>query len=278
MKRVLSIQDISCVGKCSLTVALPVISAAGLETCVLPTAVLSCHTAFQHFTFRDLTADIPAIEQAWEQEKIGFDAVYTGYLGSSQQVQLVLDIVNRFLSSGGAFICDPAMADNGKLYPGFSSSFPEAMVELCRKSQICMPNLTEAALLLKEEYIGEGYDRNYIEGLLRGLADIGVKVPVVTGVSFDPEYLGTMAFDSVQGTFHEYYTKKVPKNFHGTGDLFASAFTAAWVRGKPLDLALKIATETTHTAIEKTLADTHFSWYGVNFEEAIPRFLSLMES
>lgn len=277
MKKVLSIQDISCVGKCSLTVALPVLSAAGLETCVLPTTILSCHTAFQHYTFRDLTGDIPAIEQSWEAENIRFDAIYTGYLGSPQQVRMVQDVLDRFLPSEGNFICDPAMADNGKLYPGFATEFPQTMAKLCGKSDICMPNLTEAALMLDVNYIEEGYTRQYVEGLLRGLADLGVKIPVITGVSFHSASLGAMAFDSQKNTFFEYYTKREPRSFHGTGDLFASAFTGAWVSGKPLELALKIAAETTHTAIEKTLADPHPSWYGVNFEEAIPEYIEWLK-
>lgn len=277
MKRVLSIQDISCVGKCSLTVAMPILSAAGLETCVLPTAVLSTHTAFQHFTFRDLTGDIPGIEEAWEQEHIQFDAVYTGYLGSPEQVRLVLDVVNRFLKPGGTFICDPAMADNGQLYSGFSAEFPQTMAELCRYADICMPNLTEAALLLGKDYIPDGYDRPYIEQILRDLADRGTTVPVLTGVSLSLGYLGTMAFDSRTGTFEECYTRREPQNFHGTGDLFASVFTAAWERGKTLKNSLQIAAEVTHAAICRTLTDPDPAWYGVNYEEAIPYFLQLLK-
>lgn len=278
MKKVLSIQDISCVGKCSLTEALPVLSAAGLETCVLPTAVLSCHTAFQNYTFRDLTDDIPDIEHSWELEGIQFDSVYTGYLGSAEQIRLVLDIVDRFLKPGGTFLCDPAMADNGKLYPGFPEEFPQEMAKLCAKADVCMPNLTEATLMLNREYIAEGYDRGYIEDILKGLAELGAKVPLITGVSFDPELLGSMAYDSQTGTFSEYYTKREPQSFHGTGDLFASVFTGAWERGKPLDDALKISAEVTHDAIVRTLSDPEPIWYGVNFEESLPYLIELLNS
>lgn len=274
MKRVLSVQDISCVGKCALTVALPVLSAAGIETCILPTALLSTHTAFTHFTFRDLTDEIPGIEETWEQEQIQFDALYNGYLGSTEQVRLILDIRNRFLKPGGKFVCDPAMADNGKLYPGISGEFPKAMAELCSGADFCLPNLTEAAMMLDRDYIPESYDRDYICQLLRDLAELGAKVPVITGVSFEPELLGAMAFDREQGRFVEYYTKREPRSFHGTGDLFASTFTAAVVREKTLEDSLKIAAETTHDAISKTLADPDAAWYGVNFEEAIPKFIS----
>lgn len=274
MKKVLSVQDISCVGKCSLTVALPVLSAAGIETCILPTALLSTHTAFSHFTFQDLTGEIPEIEEAWAQEHIRFDALYNGYLGSTDQVRLILEIRDRFLCTGGTFVCDPAMADNGKLYPGISGDFPGAMADLCGNSNFCLPNLTEAALMLDREYIPEKYDRQYICQLLRELAGLGAKVPVITGVSFDPAFLGAMAFDREKNEFVEYYTKREPRSFHGTGDLFSSAFTAAVIRNRPLQDSLRIAAETTHDAIVKTLADPAPAWYGVNFEEAIPAFIS----
>ena len=276
MKKVLTIQDISGVGKCSLTVALPVLSAAGLETCVLPTAVLSCHTGFQSFTFHDLTGEIPAIEDSWETEGFQFDAVYNGYLGSPEQVHLVEDIVSRFLKPGGIYVADPAMADHGKLYPGFDADFPQAMQELCTHADICIPNLTEDCLITGTAYVEEASNRKYIATPLMKPHEQGAAVPILTGVSFDPSYLGAMAYDSEQKSFVEYYTKKEPNAYHGTGDLFASSVVGALVRGRKLPDAIRIATEFTHASIVKTLQDPEPNWYGVNFEEAIPYFLRLL--
>ena len=154
MKRVLSIQDISCVGKCSLTVALPIISAAGIETAILPTAVLSTHTAFKNFTFRDLTDDIQNISDTWKLENVTFDGIYTGYLGSFRQIDLVAKIFDDFNRPGMLRFVDPAMGDNGKLYPGFDEAFARKMGELCGKADIIVPNFTEAAFMLGEKYIG----------------------------------------------------------------------------------------------------------------------------
>ena len=169
MKRVLSIQDISCVGKCSLTVALPIISAAGIETAILPTAVLSTHTAFKNFTFRDLTDDIQAISDHWLQEKVSFDGIATGYLGSFRQIELVEKIFADFKHDGMLCFVDPAMGDNGKLYVGFDEAFAKRMAELCGKADIIVPNLTEAAFMLGEKYLESGYSADEIKALLKRL-------------------------------------------------------------------------------------------------------------
>ena len=143
--KILTVQDISCVGQCSLTVALPIISACGIETCVLPSAVLSTHTAgFKGYTFRDLTDDMPDICAHWQKEGISFDAVYTGYLGSTKQIDYVKNILSTVKKSDGYAVVDPAMADNGKLYPGFDMEFVEAMKTLCGAADYILPNITEA--------------------------------------------------------------------------------------------------------------------------------------
>ena len=165
-KRLLTIQDISCVGQCSLTVALPIISACGLETCVLPSAVLSTHTAgFTGYTFRDLTEDMPSIKEHWVKEGIRFDAIYTGYLGSTKQIDYVADIFEATASKNGVKIVDPAMADNGSLYPGFDTDFVEAMKGLCAKADYVIPNITEACFLTGVEY-KTVYDREYVDLIL----------------------------------------------------------------------------------------------------------------
>jgi pyridoxine kinase len=174
-KRILTIQDISCVGQCSLTVALPILSACSLETAILPSAVLSTHTAgFHGFTFTDLTEEFPKIEEHWMRENISFSAVYTGYLGSVNQISYVKDIVKNCMDKDGTFIVDPAMADFGKLYPPFDKTYVEAMKQLCFDPmvKIILPNITEAAYLTDSEF-REEYDEAYIKDIIAGLKKVG---------------------------------------------------------------------------------------------------------
>ena len=194
-KRILTIQDISCVGQCSLTVALPILSAAGIETAILPSAVLSTPTAgFKGYTFRDLTDDMPAIAAHWKSEGIRFDAVYTGYLGSARQIAYVKQIFRDLLADGGVRIVDPAMADNGKLYPGFDLAFAEEMKSLCAEADIILPNITEACFITGVEY-RETYDRAYIDGLLAALRAVGAKTVILTGVGFAEDKTGVMVLE-----------------------------------------------------------------------------------
>ena len=271
MKRVVSIQDISCLGKCSLTVALPIISAMGVETCVVPTAVLSTHTGgFSGFTFHDLTQEVAPIAAHWKKEGITFDAIYTGYLGSFEQIQLVSDFFDQFGGENTLIYADTAMADTGVLYTGFTPEFAREMGKLCGKADVIVPNLTEAAFMLGEEYVGEDYDEAYIKGLLQRLTGLGCKVAVLTGVSFEKGKIGAMAYDSSTGTYASYFNEELPVRFHGTGDVFASACVGALMNGKDLTGALKIAVDYTLECIRDTQNDPDARWYGVNFESAIP--------
>ena len=265
-KRLLTIQDISCVGQCSLTVALPVISACGVETAILPSAVLSTHTApgFKNWTFRDLTNDMGKIEAAWLENGVKFDAFYTGYVCASQ-IDPILSIMASCAAPGAIRIVDPAMADNGKLYPGFADNFPMEMKRLCEKADYILPNLTEAALLLGRKPVLEGYDKDFIEGMLRDLKSIGSRNVVLTGVSFDPAKLGVATFDGEKSNY--YFTDKNPLSTHGTGDLYASVFAGAMLRGRGMDAAAALAADVVVAALEKT-PSSH--WYGTCFENAIP--------
>ena len=274
MKRIITVQDISCVGKCSLTVALPVISAMGVEACVLPTAVLSTHTAFKGFTFRDLTSDISKITEHWKQEKIGFDAIYTGYLGSFEQIKLMQELIKDFGGGGTRVIVDPCMADNGALYSGFTQDFAFAMAGLCSKADVIVPNLTEASYMLGIPYVAEGYTKEYIEDLLRKLSGLGARRIVLKGVSFDEKKLGIVSYDSENEKITWYFHEKMPQSFHGTGDIFASVLTGALVRGKTLDEACRLAADFVVEAIRATLSHKDYNWYGVDFESAIPFLIS----
>ena len=276
MKRVLSIQDISCVGKCSLTVALPILSAAGLETAILPTAVLSTHTAFKNFTFRDLSGDIQAIINHWLQEKISFEGIYTGYLGSFEQIRMVEQIFADFDHDDMLKFVDPAMGDNGQLYVGFDNDFAKRMGGLCGKADIIVPNLTEAAFMLGEEYKNSKYSEAEIKSLLKRLCGLGAKKAILTGISFDDKLCGAMAYDSKNNCFHEYYAEKIPFSFHGTGDVFASACFAALMHGQTLPQALRTAVEYTVESIRCTISYPEHNWYGVDFESAIKKLLQLL--
>lgn len=271
--RVLTIQDISCVGQCSLTVALPILSAAGIETAILPSAVLSTHTSgFTGYTFRDLTEDIPAIAAHWRKEKISFSAVYTGYLGSAQQIAYVKDIF-AILCPDGRTIVDPAMADNGKLYPGFDQAFVEQMKTLAFSADIILPNITEACLLTDTEY-RESYDHAYIEDLLRGLLAAGAKTVVLTGVSYKPETTGVIVADANGSVYYEH--KKIARGCHGTGDVYASAFVGALTHGKSATDSAKIAADYTVRCIENTQDDPDH-WYGVKFEPVLGEYIGMLK-
>ena len=270
-KRILTIQDISCVGQCSLTVALPILSACSLETAILPSAVLSTHTAgFHGFTFTDLTEEFPKIEEHWMRENISFSAVYTGYLGSVNQISYVKDIVKNCMDKDGTFIVDPAMADFGKLYPPFDKTYVEAMKQLCFDPmvKIILPNITEAAYLTDSEF-REEYDEAYIKDILVKLTELGAKTAILTGVSFEKEKLGAMGYNSETKEFFSYYNEKIPAKYHGTGDVYASAFTGAYLNGKSACEAAKIAADYTLRCIEKTHEDEKH-WYGVKFELVLP--------
>ncbi len=262
-KRVLTIQDISCMGQCSLTVALPIISACGVETVILPSAVLSTHTAgFKGFTCRDLTEDIPAIASHWQREGIKFDAFYTGYLGSARQIDYVKNIFDTLGRGDYVKVVDPAMADNGKLYPAFDQGYVEKMKELCAAADIVVPNITEACYLTGIEY-RTVYDREYVRRLCDGLQVLGVKKVVLTGVGYTPGRTGVMVVDGDMETYYEH--EFLSNSCHGTGDVYASVFVGALMRGRDIASAARIAADFTVACIRYTAGDGEH-WYGVKFE------------
>ena len=275
MKRVLSIQDISCLGRCSQTVALPVISAMGTECVILPTAVLSTHTMFQGFTVKDLSDQIRPVADHWEKEKIHFDAVYTGYLASAEQIEDVCDVFRRFRDQDTLIFVDPAMADHGKLYPAFGPEFPAEMAKVCAMADIVIPNLTEACLLTETPY-QEDYDEAFIKALLQKLCAMGAKKAVLTGVGFRPGELGIMAYDTEKDEYFTYFSQKLPTSYHGTGDLFSSTCIGAMMDGSSLEDSLKIAVDYTVECIRITAEGGHEHYYGVEFELAIPYLLRRM--
>lgn len=268
MKRIVTLQDISCVGRCSTTVALPVISAMGVECGILPTAVLSTHTMFRHFTCKDLSDQIGPISDSWKKENLFFDGIYTGYLASVGQCGQVRTFFEQFRTRDNLILVDPAMADNGKLYPAFDMDFPAAMASVCAKADVILPNITEGCLLTGLPYRTE-YDSSYITELLQRLLGLGCRTAVLTGVSYEPDRLGIASLDQ-DGNAFSYFTKKCPQSYHGTGDLYSSTAFGGLMRGLSLGDALSLAADYVVECIEATARSNEARWYGAEFESQIP--------
>lgn len=276
MKRVASIQDISCLGRCSLTVALPVISAMEVECAILPTAVLSAHTMFPDILCRDLTADILPIARYWQSQQVRLDAVYTGYLASPRQAEDVCRVLEVLAGPDTLRFVDPAMADGGALYTGFDEDFPRHMARLAAQADVVTPNLTEACLLTGTSY-REDYDLPRLRDILRKLAELGPRHVVLTGVPYGPDKLGVLAYTPAEDRFFEYGSHRIDAHFPGTGDLFSSACVGALMRGKPLEEALRLAVDFTLLCIQVTCRDENAPWYGVEFEKALRYLPELLE-
>ena len=286
MKRVLTVQDISCVGKCSLTAAIPVISAMGIEVCPLPTAILSNHTAFSSFSFLDLTDKIPEILNEWKKQGFHFDAIYTGYLGSIKQIDLVHKILDEFAQNDTLVVIDPCMADNGKLYTGFSQDFVQQMAKLCGRANVILPNMTEACFLVNQDYDIFTHTNESITKLMEKLLSLGANHVVLKGVDFSSDKIGVAYYSQknnndsrnligksiIENSIDDmkiYFHHRYDENFHGTGDLFASVVTGALVLKKELKEAVEIACDFLQESIECTLSNPNYNWYGVEFESAL---------
>lgn len=271
MKRIASIQDFSCIGSCSQTIALPVLSAMGVECAALPTALLSAHTAFDGFVSLDLTPQLPAIMAHWRAMHLRFDAVYTGYLASAGQVGLVGALLDGMDERPALTLIDPVMGDNGALYAGFSDSFPQAMRALCGRADVLTPNVTEACLLTGTAY-SPVQDAAQTRRLLERLLELGCRAAVLTGLRVD----GDMAVAALQrdGTGTLVRTSYIPEVFHGTGDLFASTCAGALVQGAPLERAVRLAADYVALTLRRTVQAPDRRWYGVNFQETLPELMA----
>lgn len=271
MKRIASIQDFSCIGSCSQTIALPVLSAMGVECVALPTALLSAHTAFDGFVSLDLTPQLPAIMAHWRTMHLRFDAVYTGYLASAEQVGLVGALLDGMDERPALTLIDPVMGDNGALYAGFSDAFPQTMRALCGRADVLTPNVTEACLLTGTAY-SPVQDAAQTRRLLERLLELGCRAAVLTGLRVD----GDMAVAALQrdGTGTLVRTSYIPEVFHGTGDLFASTCAGALVQGAPLERAVRLAADYVALTLRRTVQAPDRRWYGVNFQETLPELMA----
>lgn len=269
MKRIktcAAVHDLSGLGKCSLTVVLPILSAAGIETSVIPTALFSNHTAFPSFHKRDLTGDMMPIVDEWKKIGVRFDAVYSGFLGSIDQINIVSDIIDTYAEDDNLILVDPVMGDGGRLYTTITDEMAEGMKKLCSKADIIVPNLTEACRMLGIEYREGPHERKYIEDIMKGLSLMGVKYAVLTGIFFDEENLGTACIDGSNGEISYCMTKKYSGMFHGTGDIFASVLLAKLLNGKNISEAMRDAVDFTSRAIANTVKENRDRLLGVAFE------------
>lgn len=272
-KRVACIHDISGIGKCSLTAAIPIISASGIEAAAMPTAVLSTHTGnIKGFTYRDLTDDLIPFAEHWKSLGIKFDGIYSGFLGSTQQVDIVCSFIDEFKTENTVVIVDPAMADGGKMYTTFDDVFAKEMISLCKKADIIVPNLTEAVFLLGEEYSEPPYSKEYIESILLRLLELGPSKVVLTGVSFSDDKIGCAVCEKNGEVFYS-FSEKYQGVYYGTGDIFASALTGAYLNGKTIYESAEIALDFTCSAIKRTYIEGTDTRLGVNFEQGLSDYI-----
>lgn len=273
-KHAVAIHDVSGIGKCSLTVALPILSAAGIETSALPTALLSTHTGnFTDYSFLDLTDEMPKIIKHWKSLDINFDAIYSGYLGSFAQLNTVSSFIDDFKKKDTVVLVDPVMGDAGRYYAGFEHDFAKGMLGLCRKADIIVPNFTEAYLLLGEEYRPAPYTEKEVIELMKRLSNRACPRIVLTGIDFTGKKTGAAAYDATNGNFNIALTDRIDGFYHGTGDVFASALLAAYLNNNSLVESAALAVDFTTEAIKLTYEAQTDTRYGVNFEAGLPRFM-----
>ena len=270
-----AINDISCLGRCSLTVALPIISAMGIECSILPTAVLSTHTGgFDGYTYLALDDQFEPIRNHWKGLDRKFDFIYSGFLCSNKQIDLVSKYIDSFSTKNNIVLVDPAMADNGKLYGLFNMDFVEKMKELCRKADVIVPNITEACLLTGMTYIQGVQTKEYITELIYHLSKLGVKNIVLTGVSFKEGMIGVATYDVDRDECRYYFREEIEGYFHGTGDIFASVLIGALAKGGDLlDSAQKAVDFTVDSIIETKKMDNYDAKYGVCFEKVLSKLM-----
>ena len=274
-KKVLAINDISCVGRCSLTVALPIISASGVECSVLPTAILSTHTGgFKGYTFLDFTNEMMPIVKHWQSLNRKFDGIYSGFLGSIDQINIVKEIINIVKHDQTITIIDPAMADNGVLYPVFDMEYANKMTTLCEMGDVILPNVTEACIMAGVEYKENNHSDEYIDLILNKLKEKNMKKVILTGVKKNKNRIGAISYDPITNEKHFYDQEQIEGYYHGTGDVFASVFTSCYMLNKSLEESMKIAVEITVDSIKETIKYDGIDYkYGVCFEETIKEFI-----
>ena len=265
--RVAAIHDLSGYGRCSLTEAIPILSAMGIQCCPLPTAFLSTHTGgFRNFTFLDMTDEMPKISAHWKSLGLDFQAIYSGFLGSVRQISIVEDFLDAFRRPGTLVVVDPVMGDHGRLYQTYTPAMCAGMARLAERADVITPNLTEAALLLDTPYASLPQGEEGCREIVRRLSLDGRRSVALTGASVSPGLTGAMCFDRETGEIRALQTRRVDREFHGTGDVFASVLTGALLRSAGLFEAARQAVEFVRICGERTVAQDLPMREGVDFE------------
>ena len=265
--RVAAIHDMSGFGRCSLTVAIPVLSAMGLQCCPLPTAFLSTHTGgFEGFSFLDMTDEMPRVAEHWKTLDLGFQCIYSGFLGSERQIQIVSDFIRDFREEDTVVVVDPVMGDHGTVYQTYTPAMCEGMVHLAEQADVIVPNLTEAALLLGVPYGELPTGENGCREIVERLSLDGRRSVVLTGASAAPELTGAMCFDAAAGRTEIVQVQRIPREFYGTGDVFASVLAGALVKGHALAEATRQAVDFVRACAERTAEQNLPIREGVDFE------------
>ncbi len=276
-KKIALINDLSCIGRCSLTAAMPIISACGFESVPLPTGIFSAHSEFDGFVRTDLTDKLDDIFNHWKALDIRFDCIYSGYLASYEQAECVRRFFMDFKKSDTLTIVDPVMGDNGKFYSGIDGTFISEMRFLCSMADIIVPNVTEAQLLTGKEPTSGTHTLDEIKDLLFNLRNIGARQIVITGVDFGDEQIGCAVYDSISGNANLFFTPKVEGRFPGTGDVFAAALTSAVMSGKQFTDAVQIAMGFTCKCVEYTDKMETEHKYGLCFEPKIAELIKAVK-
>ena len=265
--RVAAIHDMSGFGRCSLTVAIPVLSAMGIQCCPLPTAYLSTHTGgFEGYTFLDMTDEMPKVANHWASLDIHFDAIYSGFMGSERQMDITEDFVRMFRRPGTLVVVDPVMGDHGRCYATYTSAMCAAMARMAQQADVITPNLTEAAFLLGVPYEELRQDEAGYRSCVKRLSLEGKRSVVLTGVSLEPGKIGAACFDASAGKTEFIQTTFETREFHGTGDVFASVLTGALVNGRTLAQATADAAEFVRLCAARTAQEKLPAREGVDFE------------
>lgn len=265
--RVAAIHDMSGFGRCSLTVAIPILSAMGLQCCPLPTAFLSTHTGgFEGFTFLDMTEEMPRVAAHWEKLGLHFQAIYSGFLASEEQIGVVADFIRTFRREDSVVVIDPVMGDDGKAYQTYTPALCAGMARLAELADVITPNLTEAAFLLGRAYQDLPRDEAGLRQITEELSLGRRRSVVLTGVSLREGKTGAMCFDAANGRTAVVQTEFVSHPLHGTGDVFASVLTGALVKGAALETAAAQAAEFVRACAVRTVAQDLPLREGVDFE------------
>ena len=270
VKKIAAVHDLCGIGRLSLTVVIPILSSMGFQVCPLPTAVLSNHTQYPDFSFLDLTDEMPKIIAEWKRLGMRFDAIYTGYLGSSRQICIVSDFIDNFRQPDGLVVVDPVLGDNGRLYTNFDVKMVEEMRHLVAKADVITPNLTEVFYLLDRPYETAHADEE-VKEYLRLLSDKGPQVVVIPSVpvSGDSHKTSVYAYNRQGDRYWKITCPYLPAHYPGTGDTFTSVITGALMQGDSLPIALDRATQFILQGIRATFGYEYDNREGILLEKVL---------